>query len=182
VAVAGLRKQKIGSASYRIMHFPLSITQILFVCWLAVARSDDPQVRLLTLPIFIGMLTGLLWCLGRLRQIAHGPNRLVTVVLGLYAGWSTSAIWLNLATLLPRDLLEGAYASSIQGALVCAAAVSAVIGSNFTGRNVAYVMGALWALAGVLISSIHADLLSVAGLAGAGSVILLGEFLVRFNV
>ncbi|MEU8816715.1 hypothetical protein [Actinoplanes sp. NPDC048796] len=80
-------------APYRQIQVPLSLVHIGFVAWLIAAGSE---LKWLTVPIFAGMLTGLVWCLRRvLAPLPAGERvsrKLLGVVLGVYAGWSTAAI------------------------------------------------------------------------------------------
>lgn len=76
-------------------------------------------------------------------------------VLGVYAGWSTAAVWLNAATLLPSDVFEGNRGVLIQCLFVGGAAASATAGSYLLRGQVAYTAAAAWALIGVAASGVR---------------------------
>jgi hypothetical protein len=174
VAAWGLPAGRASALPYRDVQLPLSVTQILFVCWLAAATS--PGYYVFTLPIFLGMLAGLSISLRAVLE-AKGSADAVTlgilgIVLGIYAGWSTAAIWLNLAAILPREMLQGGSGVTVQAVLIGAAVVSAATGSYLLRGNVAYALAASWALVGVTISSVNTGLVPVAVTSGFGLLVV----------
>jgi len=182
-ALWGFPARRATAAPYRHVQLPLSITQVLFVCWLAAATSAGQRYRLLTLPIFIGMLAGVSVSLAAVQATPGDAGDaatgwLLSAVLGTYAGWSTPAIWLNLASLLSPELLSGDYGTALQASLVGAAVVSVAAGSHLSGGNAGFALAATWALTGVLVSAIKVKLTPVVVTAAAGLVILGGQVIV----
>jgi len=189
VALWGFPTRRAAVAPYRHVQLPLSITQILFACWLAAATSPGDRYRFLTLPIFMGMLAGVSAALAAVQRTANDggdalTSHLLSGVLGLYAGWSTPAIWLNLGALLPTGLLMGANGTALQAGLVGAAVVSVIGGNYLSNSNVGYSLASAWALTGVLISSVKTELMPVAVTAGIGLAVLVSRLVgvVRFHM
>lgn len=176
-ALWGFPARRATVAPYRHVQLPLSFTQVLFFCWLAAATLQGQRFRIFTLPIFIGMLAGVSVSLAAVQRTLvteddAASHRLLSDVLGLYAGWSTPAIWLNLGALLPVAWLQGANGTALQTGLVGAAAVSVVGGSYLSHANVGFVLASGWALTGVLISSVKEGLVPTAVTAGTGVAVL----------
>jgi len=179
-ALWGFPARRAIAAPYRHVQLPLSFTQVLFVCWLAAATLQGERYRILTLPIFLGMLAGVSAALAAVQRAPVAEDdaasrRLLSGVLGLYAGWSTPAIWLNLGALLPVAWLQGANGTALQTGLASAAAVSVVGGSYLSRGNVGFALASGWALTGVLISSVKVGLVPTAVAAGTGVAIVVSS-------
>lgn len=161
-AVYGLPHRRAASPAYRALHLRLSVVQLLFVAWLLAATS--PAVWL-TLPIFVAMLALTLSALRRVLAATRVAGRrdravrwLVGGTLGLYAGWSTAAVWINLATLLTDAGLEasGLIGMAWQSLVLAAATGSAVLVVWRLGGALPYAAAVGWAFAGVVVSSVMA--------------------------
>ncbi|WP_405091400.1 hypothetical protein OG767_29585 [Micromonospora sp. NBC_01392] len=179
VAVWGFPLRRATTTPYRRMQVPLSLVQLGFVAWLVAAAS---AATWLTVPIFGGMLAGLAVSLRRVLRPGDRGERtgrtLLGGVLGVYAGWSTAAVCVNIATLLPESAFVGGPGLALQCAFVVAAAVAAAVGAFLLRGQLPYTLTAGWALAGVALSAVMARLpllavSAVVGLLVVGTVALL---------
>ncbi|MDG6109548.1 hypothetical protein Daura_31635 [Dactylosporangium aurantiacum] len=181
-ALWGLPRRRAGTAPYRSIQLPLSAVQLGFVAWLVAARSPTAW---LTLPIFAAMLAGLVLSLRRVlaNRSASEADRisraLLGGVLGVYAGWSTAAVWINAATLLPDSALNGDAGLILQCAFALAAAAAATTGTYVLRGQAAYTLTAGWALTGVTVSALTAGATPLAVTAVAGLLVVGGVALLR---
>ncbi|WP_432542558.1 hypothetical protein [Kineococcus sp. SYSU DK002] len=166
VAVRGFPRHRAGTAGYRRLHLPLSLAQVGFVAWLWAAATAPVA----TVPVFAVVLVCLGVALHRappagVATTASG-GALPEAVLGVYAGWSAAAVWINTATVLDRPsgpTLTGLLA----GAVVTAVLLVTVVARTLAARSAAAAASA-WALCGVALST------SAAGAAGSSAVALTG--------
>ncbi|GAB2584158.1 hypothetical protein Aab01nite_54510 [Paractinoplanes abujensis] len=179
VAVRGLPEQRAGSDDYRRLHVPLSLAQAGFVAWLLAAATAP----VITVPVFVLMLVAIGVALFRARSVRSGTRgpvpgagALVESVLGVYAGWTAAAVWINTATLLDRpsaSVLTGL----LLGAVATAVLVVSVVARTAVARLAAGVSSA-WALCGVAISTSTAGAEGLLAVAVAGLVAVIGASLV----
>lgn len=153
-AVWGLPLRRATADPWRRVQLPLSLAQVGFVAWLVAAA----RLPVLTLPVFVGVLVALVACL---RTVVTTPaDRVTRLVLGgsvgLYAGWTSAAVWVNAATLLPEPAASATVPLAL---LLSGAALTAAVLARVVHGQLAHVLAASWALVGALVSS-----------AGAGSV------------
>ena len=90
--------------------------------------------------------------------------------LGLYAGWTTAAVWLNCASLLPElglDL-ETAPGRLVLAGLLLSAIVTVALGVRAVRGQWGYVTASGWALTGVVVGTMMARDLGLATLAATG--------------
>jgi hypothetical protein len=174
VAVWGFPSRRASTPPYSHIQVPLSLAQVCCFLWCLTASS--PKYTPLTAPIFMVLIGFLVQCLGEVQKSSAGHVGgsgfdLLSSVLGIYAGWSTPAVWINVATTLPKDWINGTQSTLIQCGFVAAASASALIGTYFLRGQVAYSCGSGWALIGVIISAREAGifplmLTAVGGLVG----------------
>lgn len=171
-ALWGLPLHRATSWPYREVQLPLSVAQVGFAVWLAAASSPWP---VLSLPVFLVMLAALLPAMGALtrapaaadptstrpgqRRGLHVTHLLLGVTVGVYAGWTTAAVWVNAASLLPATGPAGSDPGRV--ALQCLAVVgaggAAAAGARAFRAQLPYVATAAFALVGVGISAARAD-------------------------
>ncbi|GAB7045137.1 hypothetical protein [Catenuloplanes indicus] len=168
VAVCGLKRDRAIAPAFRRLHVPLSITQTGFVLWLLLAAA----VPVLTVPVFGLMLAMLVVALRRAPDV-HGTGGglakdtvLVESVLGVYAGWSAAAVWINVASVTSRPPIP------LLAALLAAAVVSEItlvtaVCRTFPARVAAGATG-IWALLGVALSTFSTGAGALGALAVAG--------------
>lgn len=190
-ALWGLPARRARSAAYRAVQLRLSVVQVLFVAWLLAATSSAVW---LTVPIFATMLALTLAALRRVLVATAaapgapaGERRRLRVTrwllggsLGVYAGWSTAAVWVNLATLLSPARLspEGPLGTAWQTAVLVAATASAVVVVRRLAAPPPYVAAVAWAFVGVVVSALMAGLPGLTAAAVAGLVAVLGAAVV----
>jgi hypothetical protein len=164
-AAYGLPRRRAGSALFRAAQVRLSVVQLLFVAWLLAARSSAVW---LTVPIFAAMLVLLVTVLIRIRDVDSTDRAgrvLLGTAVGLYAGWTSAAVWVNTATVLAAAgvTTTGTAGLAWQGlALAGAAATVAVVGRALARRTdrraagaplVAYLGAGAWAFVGVAVGA-----------------------------
>ena len=146
---------------------PLVVVFAGFSVWLAAAEIEP---RWSTLAVFLVMLGGLLFALrialgarahiGRWHPLARA---LLWGTLGIYTGWSSIAIWLNLTTALTGSGAPTTGTAGIVGqlAILAGATATAVALIRWTTGLLPYTAAVVWAFVG-----------AVAGAAGAGDPLL----------
>jgi hypothetical protein len=180
-AAYGFPARRAGSALFRAAQVPLSIVQLLFVAWLLAARGTAVW---LTVPIFAAMLVLLVTVLLRIRDLDTPTGRtgriLLGVAVGLYAGWTSAAVWVNTATVLAAAGLTTAGTAGLAWqalALTGATATVSVVGRALTRRMhgpaadapmVAYLAAGAWALVGVAVGATGSSQPALALVAAGG--------------
>ena len=153
---------------------PLLVVFAGFSVWLAAAEIEPVWT---TLAVFVVMLVGLLRALAIARQhrVAIGgwnplARGLLWGMLGVYTGWSSIAIWLNLATAMAGS---GAPVTGIAGtvgqlAVLAGATGTAVAIVRRTDGLLPYAAAVAWALGGAALGSAAAGspVLSAASVVG----------------
>jgi hypothetical protein len=162
-ALWGLPLHRAQRAPYDRIQLPLSVAQVGFVAWLLAAD----RVPALTLPVFLLMLAALAPSLRTVVRTPadRGTRLLLGGSLGLYTGWTTAAVWLNAATLLPG---AAAADTTVLAALLAGAVVTGALGARTFDGQAAYVLAAGWALLGVLVSTARAGAVSLSAVAALG--------------
>jgi hypothetical protein len=158
---------------------PLLVTCVGFSVWLAAAELEPNWT---TLVVFVIMLAALLRALSyaleqRTAIQAWSPlgRLLLWGTLGLYTGWSSVAIWLNLTTALVGSGAPITTPAAVlgQAAILAGAVGTAVAITWFTRGLLPYVATIAWALGGVAVSTVQEGYPVLATLAGLGSGIVL---------
>lgn len=158
---------------------PLLVTCIGFSIWLAAAELEPIWS---TLVVFLIMLAALPCALtyaqeGRAAIRTWSPLAQVLLwgTLGLYTGWSSVAVWLNLTTALVGSGLPITTPAAIvgQGAILAGAVGTAVTITWFTRGLLTYVATITWALGGVIVSTVQERYAGLAATARLGLAIVL---------
>ncbi|HEY6935276.1 MAG TPA: hypothetical protein VI452_17905 [Marmoricola sp.] len=162
-AAWGMPQSRASRPPYRRVQMPVSVVQVLFIVWLVLARFLPP----LTVLVFATMLALLTYAM---KVVVSSPADRVTRVLlggslGLYAGWTAGAVWLNLVTVLPLEV-QGDRA--VLATALLAAAATCVSGALFFRGSAGFVVGATWACMGILLTSAMAGEVGLAAVAAAG--------------
>ncbi|HEX3198894.1 MAG TPA: hypothetical protein VHR39_15205, partial [Propionibacteriaceae bacterium] len=132
--------------------------------------------------VFLIMLAGLLRALRNAQEEraairAWSPLAQVLLwgTLGLYTGWSSVAVWLNLTTALVGSGLPITTPAAIvgQAAILAGAVGTAVAITWFTQGLLPYVATIAWALGGVIVSTVQEGYPVLAATAGLGLAIVL---------
>ena len=158
---------------------PLLVTCVGFSVWLTAAELEPNWT---TLVIFVVMLGALLRALAYAREQrvairAWSPLARVLLwgTLGLYTGWSSVAVWLNLTTALVGSGAPITTTAAVAGqaAILAGAVGTAIVISWFTRGLLPYVATVTWALAGVITSTVQEGYPVLAGTAGVGLALVL---------
>ena len=136
------------------LTLPLLVTCVGFSMWLAAAELEPNWT---TLVIFLVMLGALLRALAHacahraaIRSWSPLARVLLWGTLGLYTGWSSVAVWLNLTTALVGSGAPITTTAAIlgQAAILAGAVGTAVAITWYTRGLLSYVVTVVWALTG----------------------------------
>lgn len=152
-----------------------------FTVWL-VASVVEPVWATLAVFVVMGVFlgVGIKVAVGSRRELeTWSPlgRALVWGTLGLFAGWSTVAIWLNLTTALA---FSGAPVTGTAGlvgqlAVLAGATATAVAVLRFTGGLLPYAGAVLWALVGATIGTASAGQPVLAVASAVGVLVVAGS-------
>ncbi|MET8854255.1 hypothetical protein [Amycolatopsis sp. NPDC004625] len=170
-----------GDAAGRRVAWPLAGVFAGFTGWLVITRTGPVWG---TVVVFAAMLVLLLIAMRRLAgDRTSTPGKvLLRCLLGVYAGWSSVAVWVNLTTVLADyGLVPGTRTGLvIQIAALFAAVVTVTLVILRRGPHPAYVGAVGWALAGAAIgaSSKNAVILTVLATIALAAVLILAATLI----
>jgi hypothetical protein len=143
------------------LTLPLLVTCVGLSVWLAAAELEPNWTTLVIFLIMLAaLLRALMYAMGQ-RQAIRAWSPLAGVLLwgtlGLYTGWSSVAVWLNLTTAL---IGSGAPITTLaailgQAAILAGAVGTAVAITSFTRGLLSYVSAVAWALSGVIVSTVQ---------------------------
>lgn len=155
-----------------------------FSVWL-VASVVEPVWATLAVFLVMGvaLVLGLKVAVGSRAEVGSWSplgRALVWGTLGLYAGWSTVAIWLNLTTALAFSGAPVAGTLGVVGqlAVLAGATATAVVVLRRTGGLLPYAAAVVWALVGATLGAAGAGEPLLAGAAGVGLVVVVATTLV----
>jgi hypothetical protein len=168
---------------------PLTVVFAGFSAWLVAAELEPTWA---TLAVFLIMIAGLLRAMsvaleGR-ATIGSWPKPgrwLLWGTLGLYTGWSSIAIWLNLTTGLAGSgaPITGTVGFLGQLAILAGAVATAAAILRWTGGLLPYAVAVVWALIGATVGATGGGEpgLAIAAVVGLGVVVVvtIGEQLFR---
>ncbi|MEU6705615.1 hypothetical protein [Streptomyces wuyuanensis] len=159
---------------------PLCVVFAGFSCWL-VAAEVAPVWG--TVAVFAVMMCGLARAMS--VALAHrptiatwrpAPRFLLWWMLGVYTGWSTIAIWINLTTAAAGSgaPVAGTAGVAAQSAVLAGATATAVVILRWTRGLLPYALSAGWGLLTAMLGAASAGQPVLAGAAAAGFVIVTG--------
>ncbi|MFP5284068.1 MAG: hypothetical protein ACLGIF_11535 [Actinomycetes bacterium] len=157
---------------------PLLVVFVGFSVWIVAAELEPTW---LTLVVFLVMLAGLLRALGLALQARAAIARwsrlgqfLLWGLLGIYTGWSSIAIWLNLTTALAGSgaPIVGPVAVVAQTAILAGATATAVAILRWTGGMLPYALAVAWAFVGAIIGASGAGQPLLAAAAALGLLVV----------
>ena len=158
---------------------PLLITCIGFSVWLIAAELEPNWT---TLVIFLIMLAALLRALAyamtersAIQKWSPLGRVMLWGTLGLYTGWSSVAVWLNLATALVGSGAPSTTPSAIAGQVaILAGAVGTAVAITLLARGLLpYVATVTWALGGVVVGTLQEGYPVLATTAGLGLAVVM---------
>jgi hypothetical protein len=181
-AILQVRPSVIESPLRDRLVLPLSVVYAGFALWLAAASlgQDSP----LTLVVFVVIVSAhyLAW---RRISAARAEIRLwravdritLYVSQGLYAGWTSMAFFVNIATVAQAggSPVDGAWGTTWQLLVVAAAAGTAVVFVVVSGGSLWYALASCYALVGAAISSSAGGFPALAVALGVGVVLVVGS-------
>ncbi|MFJ8959793.1 hypothetical protein ACIRG5_10415 [Lentzea sp. NPDC102401] len=141
---------------------PLSVVFAGFTLWL-IAAEVEPVWS--TVGVFVVMVIGLLKAVqialgarAEIGQWARAPRVLLWSTLGVYTGWSSVAIWVNLTTALAESgaPINGTAGVAGQFAILLGATATAVALLWRTSGLLSYGLAVAWALVAVVIAAAEA--------------------------
>ncbi|GFH37475.1 hypothetical protein [Streptomyces pacificus] len=153
---------------------PLSVVFAGFSCWL-VAAEVAPVWG--TVAVFAVMVAGLLRAMSVALDHRSGiagwgpvPRGLLWWMLGVYAGWSSIAVWVNLTTAVAGSgaPVDGAAGVAGQFAVLAGATATAVAVVRWTQGLLPYALAAGWGLLTAALGALGAGQPVLAGTAAAG--------------
>jgi hypothetical protein len=153
-----------------------SVVFVGFSVWLLVAAQEWYWVSVV---VFAVMASGLIHIMRLLVRRRHDLNcppwlaTLATVTFGLYLGWSSIAVFANVAAAL---ISAGALATTLwwQLAVLITATVVAVGVTNMLFGTPGYVAGVLWALVAIAVGASQRGSAPLSATAIAATVAVLG--------
>jgi len=186
-SIVAARPSTLGDETRDALSGPLVLAFAGFSLWLAAASAG--QTSPFTLGAFALLLTGLLTAMARAVRrrdaIAAWPaweRRLLGLLLGVYTGWASVAVFVNIAT-VTQSLgapPAGARGAVWQSLVLLAAAWTAVAIARLSRGSIWYAATASYALTGAAISAATFDYPLLAALAVAAvAVIAVTTVLVR---
>ena len=155
---------------------PLCVVFAGFSAWLVAAELEPVWT---TLAILVAMVAGMLVAMRRAlvaRAEIRGWGRygagVLGGLLGLYLGWTSIAVWLNLTTALAGSgaPLDGPLGVGGQLAVLAGATATAVALVRWTRAQPAYVAAVLWAFVGAVVGAAGAGEPVLAAAAATGGV------------
>lgn len=151
-----------------------SVVFVGFSVWLAVAAQDWLWASVVVFLVMTAALSHIMWLLVRRRRELTCPRWLTvlaTVSFGLYLGWSSIAVFANVAAAL---IAAGWSSSAVvwQFVVLAAASVAALVATVLLRGTPGFVAGVLWALVAIAIgaSQRQSTLLSVTAVVAAVAV------------
>ncbi len=160
------------------LALPLIVVFAGFSAWLVAAELEPTWATLVVFLIMIaGLVTALQIALHHRAAIAEWSpvgRGLLWGTLGLYTGWGSIAIWLNLTTALTGSgvPLTGPAALVGQLAILAGAAGTAVAILVWTRGLLPYAAATAWAFVGAIVGALGAGEPILAGAAAFGVVII----------
>lgn len=174
VTAACIARVGLGSPWETDALIDASVVFVGFSVWLAVAAQDWLWASVVVFLVMAAALSHIMWLLVRRRRELTCPRWLAvlaTVSFGLYLGWSSIAVFANVAAAL---IAAGWSSSAVvwQFVVLAAASVAALVATVLLRGTPGFVAGVLWALVAIAIgaSQRQSTLLSVTAVVAAVAV------------
>lgn len=152
-----------------------SLVFVGFIGWLIAAAHDWLW---LTVGIFVVMVVALVSVMRTLTRAGGDASApawlltLTTVTLGAYLGWSSVAVFANVAAALIDDGWSPA-GVGWQAVILVAAAVAAVALTVYLRATPGYVAAAMWALVAIAVGALRRESPVLAGMSAAAALAVL---------
>ncbi|GAA1749198.1 hypothetical protein [Aeromicrobium alkaliterrae] len=175
-AVAELRAGTTGSSPRR------QVAQVVLyvggAVWIGLAGLDSSVATAAALLVMAGAALVAVVAVVREPLAPRWFSLLTRASVGLYAGWVTAALFLNLSTAAVDVAGLDAGRASWQIAVLVVAAVTLVGFTVVTGGTLGYVLAGVWALFGITVTARSDGSDAIASAAVAGAVALAAAALV----
>ncbi|MGW6441462.1 hypothetical protein [Lentzea sp. NPDC055074] len=141
---------------------PLSVVFAGFTVWLVAAEVEPVWSTVVVFVVMVvALLKALSIALGHAAGIARwhrAPRVLLWSMLGVYTGWSSVAIWVNVTTAFTESgaPIDGAAGVAGQIAILAGATATAVALLWRTSGLLSYGLAVAWALVAVVIAAAQA--------------------------
>jgi MFS family permease len=162
-AVFAVRRRKLADADLLDrLAVPLVVLFAGFSVWLVAAEVEPVWSTLVVIVImFAALLRALQIALAERARIATWPRAgtvLLWWTLGLYAGWISVAMWLNLTTAFAGAgaPITGTVGIAAQVATLAGALGTAVVILRWTGGLLPYAIAVGWGLIGAIVGTLAA--------------------------
>lgn len=165
----------LGSSWETSLLVDASVVFVGFSVWLAIAAQDWLWATVAVFAVMVGALVHIMLLLVRHRNDVSCPSwlaTLATVTFGLYLGWSSVAVFANVAAAL-IDSGVSPDAVPWQWAVLVAAAGFAVLLTVTLRGTVGYAAGVLWALVAIAIGATQRDSVVLAATAAVAAVVVI---------
>ncbi len=159
-SVIQLRRSASNDGVRDAIAWPLAVTFGGVAVWQAAAAFG--QTNWLTLPAFVIIVAGLVVALRTalrngetIASWSRGERVLLFALLGTYLGWTSIAIFVNVATVVQANgaPIEGTWGTVWQSLVLLAAAGVAVFVTRWSGGVIAYAVTTVYAFTGAAIST-----------------------------
>ncbi|MBI5340661.1 MAG: hypothetical protein HZB45_23510 [Mycolicibacterium rufum] len=164
----------LGSSWETSLLIDASVVFVGFSVWLAVAAQNWLWVTVAVFAVMVGALAHIMLLLVRRRGDLSCPpwlTTLATVTFGLYLGWSSIAVFANIAAAL-IDSGVSPDAALWQGVVLVAAAAFAVLLTVTLRGTVGYAAGVLWALVAITVGAAGRDSVVLAVTAAVAALVV----------
>jgi hypothetical protein len=172
---AGIVRDGLGSRWEARLLTDAAVVFIGFTVWLIVAAREWLWATVAVFAVMVVVLIDIMQLLVRHEHdmaTPHWVRRLATFSFGLYLGWGSVAVFVNLAA----ALVKGAWSATETGwqAVILTVATLTAAGLTVLLRaSPGYVLAALWALAAAAVGAAHRDATTLAAMATTGAAVVL---------
>jgi hypothetical protein len=175
ITIAAVVRNGLGAPWETGLLIDASIVFIGFSAWLVAAANNWLWVSVGVFALMVAALTDVMRLLVRHDDDMTCPlwlRTLVTITFGLYLGWSSVAVFVNVAAAL-ISIGWSPIETHWQAGILMAATIAAIAYCAVLRASAGYVAAALWALLAVAVGTAHRGALDLAVLAVMGSVAVL---------
>lgn len=151
-----------------------SVVFIGFSVWLVFAANNWLWFTVVVFVVMVAALTDMMWLLVRHRDDLRCPRwlaMLAALTFGLYLGWSSIAVFVNVAAAL-IDTGWSPTATLWQALILLTATTTAVALTVLLRSTPGYVAGVLWALIAAALGAAHRGSPTLAAASAVGAVLV----------
>jgi hypothetical protein len=177
----GILRYGLGSPWEPRLLIDASVVFIGFTAWLLIAARDLLWATVAVFAVMVLALIDIMRLLVRHADDLATPTwlrQLATACFGLYLGWGSVAVFVNIAAALVKDGLP-ASGTGWQTIVLVIASLAAVTLTVFLGSTPGYVAAALWALIAAAIGAAQRGATTLALVSAAGALVVLASAVIR---